>query len=133
PCFNKDDCIGGNFKSYAGIDLANSDDLMSVVRYYEVMAEKLGIAIKLNTEVNPKLMRSVLHQYDVGVAAARVKCGHRVVVLGAGKIGLTVAESLKTRGHEVTIVESAKRIAGDVQPSFKWRHTAWGEDLKIER
>jgi len=157
--FEKGDCIGGNFKSYAGIDLANSDDLLSVVRYYEVMAEKLGIAIKLNTEVNPKLMRSVLHQYDVAVvaagaridrrllppceqpglvvdalevAAARVKCGHRVVVLGAGKVGLTVAESLKTRGHEVTIVESAKRIAGDVQPSFKWRHTAWVEDLKIE-
>ncbi len=157
--FDKGDCIGGNFKSYASIDLANSDDLLSVVRYYEVMAEKLGIAVKLNTEVNPRLMRSVLHQYDVAVVAAgaridrrllppceqpglvvdalevaagRVKCGHRVVVLGAGKIGLTVAESLKTRGHEVTIVESAKRIAGDVQPSFKWRHTAWVEDLKIE-
>jgi 2,4-dienoyl-CoA reductase (NADPH2) len=156
--FEKGDAIGGNFRSYAGIDLANSADLMSVVRYYEVMAEKLGIAVKLHTEVNPRLMRSVLHQYDVAVVAAgaridrnllppcdapgrivdaleaaagRIQCGHRVVVLGAGKIGLALAEALKSRGHEVTIVEADKRIAGDVQPSFKWRHTAWIEDLKI--
>ena len=157
--FEKGDSIGGNFRSYAGIDLANREDLLSVVSYYEVMARKLGIGINLNTEVNPKLMRSVLHQYDVAVVAAgaridrnllppceqpgllvdaldaaagRVKCGHRVVVLGAGKIGLTLAESLQSRGHEVTLVEAEKRIAGDVQPSFKWRHTAWVEDLKIE-
>ena len=156
--FEKSDCIGGNFKSYAGIDLANSEDLLSVVRYYEVMAGKLGIEIRLNTEVNPRLMRGVLHQYDAAVvatgaridrhllppceqpgllvdaldlAAGRVQCGHRVVVLGAGKIGLVLAESLKSRGHEVTIVEAGKHIAGDVQPSFKWRHTAWVEDLKI--
>jgi 2,4-dienoyl-CoA reductase (NADPH2) len=155
--FEKADCIGGNFRSYAGLDLANSDDLMSVVRYYETMAKKLGIELRLNTEVNPKLMRGLLHQFDVAVVAAgaridrqllppcepgllvdaleaaagRVPCGHRVVILGAGKIGLTLAESLKSRGHEVTLVESEKRIAGDVQPSFKWRHNAWVEELKI--
>jgi 2,4-dienoyl-CoA reductase (NADPH2) len=155
--FEKGDCIGGNFRSYAGLDLANSDDLMSVVRYYETMAKNLGIEIRLNTEVNPKLMRGLLHQFDVAVVAAgaridrqllppcepgllvdaleaaagRAPCGHRVVILGAGKIGLTLAESLKSRGHEVTLVESEKRIAGDVQPSFKWRHNAWVEELKI--
>lgn len=156
--FEKSGYIGGNFKSYASIDLANSEDLLSVVRYYERMARKLDIEIKLNTEVNPKLMRSVLHQYDVAVVAAgaridrhllppceqsgllvdaldvaagRVNCGHRVVILGAGKIGLVLAESLKTKGHKVTIVEAGKSIAGDVQPSFKWRHAAWVEDLKI--
>jgi 2,4-dienoyl-CoA reductase (NADPH2) len=31
----------------------------------------------------------------------------------------------------VTIVEEEKRIAGDVIPSFKWRHTAWVEELEI--
>ncbi len=75
-------------------------------------------------------MRSVLHQYARGgrhrrsyrppsiaalrstgflgdaldVAAGRVQCGHRVVILGAGKIGLVLAESLKTNGHDVTLV-----------------------------
>lgn len=65
------------------------------------------------------------------VAAGRVETGKRVVVVGAGKIGLVVAEFLKQGGHEVTLVESEKRIAGDVMPTFKWRHNAWVEELEI--
>ena len=42
----------------------------SVVSYYEVVAKKLGIEIRLNTEVNPKFMRSILHQFDAAVVAA---------------------------------------------------------------
>ena len=156
--FEKSDAIGGNFKSYATLDLANSADLLSVVRHYEVMAKKLDIEVRCNTEVNPKLMRSVLHQYDVAVvatgaridrhllppcdqpgllvdaldvAAGRVQCGHRVVILGAGKIGLVLAESLKTNGHDVTLVEFERALGIDVMPTFKWRHTAWVEELKI--
>ena len=123
------------------------------------MAKKLGIEIRLNTEVHAKFMRSVLHQYDVCVVAAgaridrtryddiegadlmldaldvahgRVTAGKRVVVIGGGKIGLTLAESLrKKHGAEVTVVEKDKRIAGDVMPSFKWRHASWVEELGI--
>jgi len=66
------------------------------------------------------------------VAHGRVAVGKRVVVVGGGKIGLTVAESLRKRhGAEVTVVEQDKRIAGDVKPSFKWRHAAWVEELGI--
>ena len=58
--------------------------------------------------------------------------GERVVVIGGGKIGLTLAESLrKHQEAEVTVVESGKRIAGDVKPSFKWRHASWVEELGI--
>ena len=35
-----------------------------------VMAKKLGVEVRLNTEANAKFMRSVLHQYDVCVVAA---------------------------------------------------------------
>ena len=119
----------------------------------------LGIEVRLNTEVHAKFMRSVLHQYDVCVIAAgasidrrrhahvkgaermldaldvahgRVKAGQRVVVVGGGKIGLTLAEALrKHQGAEVTVIEPAKRIAGDVKPSFKWRHASWVEELGI--
>jgi 2,4-dienoyl-CoA reductase (NADPH2) len=65
------------------------------------------------------------------VAAGRVQPGERVVMLGGGKIGLVLAESLTKRGMKVTIVEAEKRIAGDVMPSFKWRHSAWVEELDI--
>ena len=103
-------------------------------------------------------MRSILHQFDVCIVAAgaRTDLGHyrhlsgherlvdaldvargvaepgqRVVVVGAGKIGLTLAEALAKKGHKVTIVEEFKNIASDVMPSFKWRHSAWVEELDI--
>ena len=157
--FDRAPRIGGNLYAYAINDLARPDDLLSVIAHYEAVAGKLGIEIRLNTEVHAKFMRSVLHQYDVCVIAAgatldrsrhahvpgaermvdaldvahgRVQPGARVVVLGGGKIGLTVAESLrKHRGADVTVVESGKRIAGDVKPSFKWRHASWVEELGI--
>jgi 2,4-dienoyl-CoA reductase (NADPH2) len=151
--------IGGNLVAYAENDLARVDDLMSIVRHYEVMTKKLGIEVKLGVEVTPKFMRSILHQYDAAVVAAgaridrerlasiegsvrmldaldvahgRVATGREVVVIGGGKIGLAVAESLAHRGAHVTIVERDKRIAGDVMPSFKWRHSAWVDELGID-
>lgn len=150
--------IGGNLLGYASRDLARPDDLMSVVRHYEVMAAKHGVEMKFNTEANAKLMRSVLHRYDVCVVAAgaridmeayarvegrerlvdalavahgRVQTGRRVVVIGGGKIGLVLAESLAKLGAAVTVIEAEKRIAGDVMPTFKWRHTTWVEELGI--
>ena len=157
--FDKSDRIGGNLYAFAVNDLARPDDLLSVVSHYEVMASKLGIEVRLKTEVHAKFMRSVLHQYDVCVVAAgarvdrerhahiegadrmldaldvahgRVKPGRRVVVVGGGKVGLTLAESLrKHQGAEVTVLEAEKRIAGDVKPSFKWRHASWVEELGI--
>ena len=156
--YEKGGRIGGNLHAFASRDLARPDDLMSVVRHYEVMAAKLGVQVKFNTEANAKFMRSVLHQYDVCVVASgaridmeayagiegherlldalevahgRVQAGKRVVVIGGGKIGLVLAESLRKAGAEVTIVERDKRIAGDVMPTFKWRHTTWVEELGI--
>jgi 2,4-dienoyl-CoA reductase (NADPH2) len=157
--YEKADRLGGNLVAYASNDLARVDDLMSIVRHYEVMTRKLGIELRLGTEVTPRFMRSVLHEYDVAVVAAgaridrdrlesiegaqllldaaevahgRVPTGRAVVVIGGGKIGLVVAEALAHRGAKVTIVERDKRIAGDVMPSFKWRHSTWVDELGIE-
>jgi 2,4-dienoyl-CoA reductase (NADPH2) len=156
--YEKSDRIGGALLHYANHDMARPEDLLSVVRHYELMAEKHGVRVNLNTEANAKFMRSVLHRYDavivacgarvdrdafrdipgaerivdpIDVAAGKVKVGKSVVVIGGGKIGLTLAESLKRQGADVTVVEREKRIAGDVQPAFKWRHASWVEALKI--
>jgi 2,4-dienoyl-CoA reductase (NADPH2) len=156
--FEGSDRIGGALLGYAMNDLAHKEDLLDIVRYYETMAKNKGIEVKFNTRMDPKLMRSLLHQYDVAVVAtgARVEAerypastqqglmmdakevalgkvtpGKRVVILGAGKVGLTIAEALATKGHQVTLVEADKRIAGDVMPSFKWRHSQWIQELKI--
>jgi len=122
------------------------------------MAKKLGVEMKFNTEANAKFMRSVLHQYDVCIVASgaridmdayagiegrerlldaldvahgRKQAGKRVVIIGGGKIGLVLGESLRKAGAEVVIVERDKRIGGDVMPTFKWRHTTWVEELGI--
>jgi 2,4-dienoyl-CoA reductase (NADPH2) len=156
--FERGERIGGNLLGYATHDLARPDDLLSVVRHYETMARKFGVKLRFGTEANAKFMRSVLHEYDVcvvaagartdlaasahiegrerivdalDVAAGRVPAGKRVVVLCANKVGLVVAESLRKRGAEVTIAEPGKRIAEDVMPTFKWRHTSWLEELEI--
>ena len=119
--FERSERIGGNLVGYAAHDLAHKDDLTSVVSYYEVMAKKLGIEVRLNTAVDPKLMRGMLHQFDAAVVATgvridvqalpvpeapgilvsaddvargRVQLARRLVVIGGGKVGLTLAESL---------------------------------------
>ena len=157
--FERGPDIGGSLAGYARHDMANSDDLISVVDYYRNMAQALNIEVKCNATIDPKAMRGMLHQYDVAVVATGARIDHtllpkptqpgllvdaadvasgktvpgqRVVVLGGGKIGLTLAEALKhDQGRDVVLVESDKRIAGDVMPSFKWRHTAWIEELGI--
>ena len=156
--FEKADHIGGSLVAYARNDLARRDDLDSIVRHYDVMTAKLGVDVRLGTAVTPKLMRSVLHQFDAAVVAAgaridrerlgsiegaerivdaldvahgRVAAGRNVVVIGAGKIGLAIAEKLASGGATVTLVEADKRIAGDVMPSFKWRHSTWVDELGI--
>jgi 2,4-dienoyl-CoA reductase (NADPH2) len=157
--FERGDAIGGSLVGYAAHDLAHKDDLASVVAYYRTMATKLGIDVRLNTAVDPRLMRGLLHQFDAAVVATgaridttllpvparpdiladahevalgKIQPGRRIVVIGGGKIGLTLAESLKTSGADVVVVERDKRIAGDVMPTWKWRHTAWIEELEIE-
>ena len=156
--YERGERIGGSLLGYAAHDLAHKEDLASVAEYYRVMAAKLGIEVRLTTAVDPKMMRSVLHQFDVAVVAAGARVdlralpapeeegllveaidfalgkrrpGRRFVVLGGGKVGLTLAESLKSSGAEVVVVERERRVAGDVMPSWKWRHAAWIEELEI--
>ncbi len=154
--FEKSDRLGGQLRTYATHDLATKKDLEDLLSYYEVMVDKLGIEINLNTEITEKVFRNMLHQNDVVVVAAgsaidtgnlpgidkaliahdvmdnKVTCGQKVAVIGGGKIGLSTAEYLADAGHEVIIIEADKRIAGDVMPTWKWRHTSWVEQMQIK-
>lgn len=157
--YDRAERIGGNLVGYANNDMAHPEDLMSIVSYYERMVEKHAIEVCLNTEIDSGFMRGVLHEFDVVVAAAGAKfdidslpveaaddfvldahdvalgkhqVNGRMVVLGGGKVGLTLAEFLASKGCDVTVVEQEKRIGGDVAPTWKWRHIAWVEELKIK-
>lgn len=120
--FDKADKIGGNLAAYAANDLARPADLQSVIDYYGVMAKKLGVEVRLNTEANAKFMRSILHEYDACIVAAGARTdldsfkympgsetlidalevahgkktvGKRVVMIGGGMIGLTISSSCR--------------------------------------
>ncbi|MCL6558634.1 MAG: FAD-dependent oxidoreductase, partial [Firmicutes bacterium] len=154
--FEKSDHLGGQLFTYAKNDLANKKDLEDLISYYNAMAKKLNIEVNYNTEVTGKMyQKKLLHSFDTCVVATgsgidtsgingsekafiahdvmenKVKCGDKVAVIGGGKIGLCTAEHLAKNGHEVVIIESTKRVAGDVIPTWKWRHTSWLEELKI--
>ncbi len=58
--------------------------------------------------------------------------GNNVVVLGGGKIGLTVAEVLAKQGKKLVIVEANKREDFDVSTTFKWRHNSLVKQLNIQ-
>src|SRR5690606_34891215 len=75
--FDRAPAIGGVLGGYAKNDLANSDDLLSVVRYYEKMADALNIEVRLNTTIDVKAMRSMLHQYDVAIIATGARIDSR--------------------------------------------------------
>ncbi len=156
--YEKGSDLGGHLAVWATYDKAHPEDLEKLIAYYRRMVDKFGITIHYQTAVNPPLMRTVLHQYDVAVVATgatvdpavmaileggadqgpavygpadTIVSVPRVVVLGGGKVGLTVAEHLAMAGTAVTVVEEAPRIAHDVVPSWKWRHSAWVQELHI--
>ena len=158
--FEKSDVIGGALRGYAANDLAHPEDLEQIVSYYEVMAVKHNIEVKFNIAPTPKMMRSMLHEYDAVILATgamvdmaslpisddanlldafdvakgkvEIEKGKSIAVVGGGKIGLTLAESLKDKGHEVIIIDEHKRLGHDVAPTWKWRHTSWVKELSIE-
>jgi 3-phenylpropionate/trans-cinnamate dioxygenase ferredoxin reductase component len=51
---------------------------------------------------------------DVDAIRARIDASSRIVIVGAGYIGLEVAAVCRSLGHEVTILEAAPRILGRV-------------------
>ena len=156
--FEKSSVIGGALRGYAANDLAHPEDLNKIVSYYEAMVEKYGIEVRFEIEPTPKMMRGMVHEFDVvilatgakvdwdalpidagvtvldafAVASGEAQVSGRTVILGGGKIGLTLAESLSEGGHEVVLIDENRRLGFDVAPTWKWRHTSWIKALGIE-
>jgi len=55
-----------------------------------------------------------------GSTAQAQSAGKRIVVIGAGMSGLTAAQTLKARGHNVLVLEARDRIGGRIWTSNKW-------------
>ena len=120
--------------------------------------EDLGIEVRLNTVVDRRVAADFFPDVVIVATGARIvkpsipgadaenllnasrllinqdvfKIGQNIVVLGGGKIGLTVAEVLSKQGKKVAIVESNPRVDFDVSMTFKWRHAALVKELGIQ-
>ncbi|MBI2955249.1 MAG: FAD-dependent oxidoreductase [Chloroflexi bacterium] len=156
--YEASDKLGGQLRVFADKDLANREDLHSLIAYYQTQLKKQGVEVHMSTPVTPELIRSVTPaDIDAIVVAAgatvekdaritgieravlahdaldgRVAVGQKVAVVGGGKVGLVTAEHFAKEGHEVTIVEESRRLAEDVIPTWRWRHSQWVEDLNIK-
>ncbi len=138
-------------------DISGGEVLLELLQYYKYRVEDLGISVRLNTQVN----RRVAAEFDPDVVIVAtgatvekpeipgidseivcdawkvlstgnmVNSGPHVVILGGGKIGLTVAEVLAEQGRKPVIVEANKRVDFDVSMTFKWRHNALVKNLNI--
>lgn len=71
---------------------------------------------------------------DVKHLSSALEPGKKVAIIGAGYIGLEVAASLKSRGHEVSVIEAAPRVLARVMPKemsdyFEELHIAHGVEI----
>lgn len=73
---------------------------------------------------------------DADVLRERVKPGEKLVVIGAGYIGLEAAAAARQLGHDVTVLEAAPRVLGrvtgeTVSTFYANEHRAQGVDLRL--
>jgi NADPH-dependent 2,4-dienoyl-CoA reductase/sulfur reductase-like enzyme len=73
---------------------------------------------------------------DADVLRERVKPGEKLVVIGAGYIGLEAAAAARQLGHEVTVLEAAPRVLGrvtgeTVSTFYENEHRARGVNLRL--
>jgi 3-phenylpropionate/trans-cinnamate dioxygenase ferredoxin reductase subunit len=78
-------------------------------------------------------LRSIADARAIGAAMTP---GARVLIVGAGYVGLEVAAVARSRGHEVTVLEAMDRVlarvAGPVVSEFfETEHRAHGVDLRL--
>ncbi|SIS54630.1 FAD-dependent oxidoreductase [Alicyclobacillus vulcanalis] len=130
--FERDKELGGQFRLASRIP--GKDEFLETIRYYEVMLERLGVAVTMQTE--PSLDQ--LAEFDDVIVAAgvkprapglpgedlphvvsyqdllmgRVQPKKRIVILGAGGIGCDVAVFLGTRRRMAPEAEAYFREQG---------------------
>ncbi len=151
--YEKESQLGGQLVA-ASKEIGGGYVFQDLVRYYETQLNKLGVKVLKGTEATPELISK--EKPDVLVIATgatiskefeeingvqvftaleilkrEIDPGENIIVISGERAGLVAAEYLAKKGKNVTIVESGKKIATDVIPTFKWRHKLWIKELGI--
>jgi 2,4-dienoyl-CoA reductase (NADPH2) len=151
----RSDHLGGQLIA-ASREIGGGQIFQDLVRYYEVMLKKWQVVVRLETQATAKLCAEIAPDVSVVAAGSEMQpfdipgmeqnhvviahdileegapCGERIAVVGGERIGLVAAEYLASRGKQVTLIGTGKRLGEDVIATFKWRHAAWVKELHIE-
>ncbi len=126
---------------------AGDDEFMRLVDHLETRCKKAGVAFRCGMDATAEVVAADEPDVVVLAAGARtappdipgmdgdqvvnvrqlmrgeVTAGKRVVILGGRGTGIAVAQFLLAEGgHEITMVEAAKKVGRDVNPSYVWRY-----------
>jgi 2,4-dienoyl-CoA reductase (NADPH2) len=155
--YEKSDHVGGQLTT-AGKGPYGDEELQEFVDYLATQCKKNGVKIVLNHEVTEKQFSDPLHNPDAIVVATgargvapqvpgadrsnvvtahdamdgKVQVGERCLVIGGRGVGIGVALFLANNGKQVSVVESAKKLGRDVNPSYIWRYVKMLKGHKVQ-
>ncbi len=133
--YDKEKELGGQIR--VGRVPPHRDELGKVIDYLIRQVKKLGVTTELGKKITPAMIdrlnvdaivlatgalplipkikgiRQKHVVYATDVLAGKVSVGNRVVVVGAGLVGLETADFLVEKGKEVIILEMLDTIAAD--------------------
>jgi len=115
--------------------------LSKLLKWYEAQLSKLNVRVLMGREADEKLITEERPEVVIiatgseplipeipgvenavvadDVLLGKVKVGRKVVIIGAGLVGVEIAIHLAQQGKEVTIVELLPEIAPDLEPISK--------------
>jgi NADPH-dependent 2,4-dienoyl-CoA reductase/sulfur reductase-like enzyme len=131
--YEKDSKPGGQF-NLAAVS-PPKQELVKIIRYLHIQAEKAGVSIKLNTEATAELVEEIKPDAVIvatgggplvpeipGIDSDRVVTAHdvlagkvvipsgKVAVIGGGLVGIEVADYLATSGNNMVVGRTAVTI-----------------------
>jgi 2,4-dienoyl-CoA reductase (NADPH2) len=142
--YEQENSLGGQL-STAAKGPYGDDEFQRLIDFYAVQCKQSNVKTELGKKVTPENIGKpdtivvatgsaavplsipghdkahVVLAHDV--LEGKVQAGNKVVILGGMGIGISVAQYLVVKGgHEISIVEEAKKVGRDVNPSYVWRY-----------
>ena len=149
------DQLGGQLLA-AAKPAYKAQEIQGVIDYYSVMLNKLGVKVKLNSQIKDSLpddleadvvvlatgalpqipkfkgSENMVTAWDVLMSDAK-GVGQEVVVIGASGVGIDVALFLKEKAErKVTVIEKLDEIGGDVNDLIKPNLLKWANEKEIQ-
>lgn len=145
--WEKSDKLGGQL-AVAAKGPYGDDEFQRLIDYLAVTCKKSGVKIELNKAASPKDFADPLHNPDVVVLASGASAsvpdvpgargdnvisafdamsgakpvGKKVAILGGTGVAIATAIKLASEEHEVTMIDTARKLGRDVNPSYIWRY-----------